>query len=321
MGHQGGYRVGVTPPAFCRSEILRTKLSRVFPDSTFNDRSCYLSESELIEFLKDADAAVIGRDPISEKVLQSLPNLKIIAKYGVGLDSIDQEAMGRHGVHLGWTPGVNRLSVAEMTVGFMIGLCHNLFRGGYGLKSGEWRKHGGVQLAGKTVGIIGCGHVGMEVVRLLVPFGCEILACDILDKSEFCREYEGSQVELGELITRSDIVSLHVPLTELTRNMMDGEVFKQMKTTAFLINTSRGGVVDQEALKTALRDETLAGAALDVFVEEPPADKELLALPNLMVTPHIGGNTREAVEAMGGSAIDHLVKFFQDEPETGGLET
>lgn len=306
-------KVVATAPAFCESALLRAELSRLFPNSEFNDKGCYLPESELIEFLKNADAAVVGRDPINEKVLTALPRLKIIAKYGVGLDNVDREALRRHHVALGWTPGVNRLSVAELTLCFMIGLYHKAFSGGDLLKRQIWRKDGGRQLTGKTVGIVGCGHVGAEVIRLLAPFNCRILVRDILDKSEFSRTHGAEEVGFEDLIRRSDIVSLHVPLTEQTQNMIDEKVLSRMKSSAFLINTSRGEVVDQPALKKALQKETLAGAALDVFAEEPPRDAEFLACPNLMVTPHIGGNAVEAVEAMGLAAITHLVEFFRNE--------
>lgn len=259
----------------------------------------------------DAEGAIVGRDPVNENVLQALPNLKIIAKYGVGLENIDQEALGRHNVKLGWTPGVNRLSVAELTLSFMIGLCHNVFSGGFALKHNDWRKDGGFQLTGKTVGLLGCGHVGSEVARLTAPFKCRVLVRDVVDKSEFCRRLGAVQTGFDEMVERADVLSLHVPLTDATVNLIDKRVMRRMKPTAFLINTSRGEVVDEAALKTSLMNGVIAGAALDVFSQEPPEDSEFLALPNLMTTPHIGGNTLEAASAMGRSATSHLKNFFE----------
>jgi phosphoglycerate dehydrogenase-like enzyme len=303
-------KIAVTPPAFCKSDLHRGELTRCFPNTTFNEKDRYLSEPELIEFLQDAQGAIIGRDPVNENVLKSLPGLKIIAKYGVGLDNIDQDALNRHKVKFGWTAGVNSLSVAELTLGFMVGLCHNAFSRGFALKRNQWLKDGGFQLTGKTVGVIGCGHVGSEVVRLLAPFKCRILVRDIVDKEKFCQKHGAIVANLDEVIEQSDIITLHVPLTETTSNLFDEPVLRRMKPTAFLINTSRGEVVDQSALKMSLKEGMIAGAALDVFAQEPPADSEFLALPNLMVTPHLGGNTLEAVESMGRSAIEHLQKFF-----------
>jgi len=302
--------IAVTPPAFCKSGLHRDELTRLFPNTTFNEKDRYLSESELIDFLQDAEGAIIGRDPVNENVLQALPRLKIIAKYGVGLDNIDQAAMRRHQVQFGWTEGVNSFSVAELTLGFMIGLCHNTFSRGFALKQNHWLKDGGFQLTGKTVGVIGCGHVGSQVVRLLSPFKCRILVRDIVDKKQFCREHGATIASLDKVIEQSELLTLHVPLTDATGNLIDETVLGRMKAKAFLINTSRGEVVDQPALKMSLMKGIIAGAALDVFAPEPPTDVEFLALPNLMVTPHLGGNTLEAVEAMGRSAIAHLKEFF-----------
>ena len=303
-------QVAVTPPPICNSSILRDELSGLFPQPVFNDTGRYLTEAELIRFAGEADALLVGRDRISEKVLSGLPQLKIIAKYGVGLDNIDLEALKKHQVELAWTAGVNRRSVAELTLGFMLGLCHNMFRGGSALKQGQWVKDGGHLLQGKTVGIVGCGNIGKEVVRLLKSFECRVWIRDILEMSEFCKETGAVAKRFEEVLGKADIISLHVPLTDETRHMMNAATLRQMRSTAFLINTSRGDVVDQEALKEALVKRTIAGAALDVFSQEPPEDAELLACPHLMVTPHIGGNALEAVEAMARSAFQHLNEYF-----------
>ncbi|MBI4389187.1 MAG: hydroxyacid dehydrogenase [Nitrospinae bacterium] len=303
-------RVAVTPPPFCKSPVLREELSRLFPDTVFNEKGRYLSEPEMIEFFAGADAVVVGRDPVTDRVLGALPGLKLVAKYGVGLDNVDQDALARRSVTLGWTAGVNKLSVAEMTLCFMIGLFHNIFLCGLALKQNRWLKDGGRQLTGKTVGVVGCGNVGKEVVRLLQPFQCRVLVRDIVDVSGFCRASGSAVTGFDDLLAESDIVTLHVPLTELTRNMIDCRALGRMRGSAFLINTSRGETVDAGALKTALSENRIAGAALDVFALEPPGDQELLTCPNLFATPHIGGNAMEAVEAMGRSAIGHVAKYF-----------
>jgi phosphoglycerate dehydrogenase-like enzyme len=303
-------RVVVTPPPICNSSILRSELSNLFPQPLFNDTGRYLTEDELVRFAGEADALLVGRDRITDKVLSALPQLKIIAKYGVGLDNIDSEALQRHQVELGWTAGVNRRSVAELTLSFMLGLCHNVFKGGWALKQGQWAKEGGQLLQGKTVGIVGCGNIGKEVVRLLKPFECRVWIRDILDMSEFCKEADALEKSFEEVLGGADIISLHVPLTEETRHMINVTALRRMQPTAFLINTSRGDVVDQAALKEALINEAIAGAALDVFSQEPPEDAELLACPQLIGTPHIGGNATEAVEAMARAAFQHLKEFF-----------
>ena len=304
-------KIVVTPPAFCKSENLKSKLSSLFPNTVYNDKNDYLTESELIAFLKDADAAIIGRDPVTKATLEALPQLKVISKYGVGLDNLDIPSIKEKGVELAVTAGTNKRSVAELTLSFMLGLCHRTFIGAERIKCGEWIREGGHDLSGKTIGIIGCGNVGKEVVQLLKPFGCEILIRDIEDRSEFCREQRATESSFEALIENSDIVTLHVPLTDLTRDMIDEAILKKMQANAYLINTSRGPVVSPSALHEALVSGEISGAALDVFCSEPPNDMEFLQLPNLMVTPHIGGNSVEAVEAMGQAAIDNLVAFLK----------
>ncbi|MBT6856012.1 MAG: phosphoglycerate dehydrogenase [Nitrospina sp.] len=303
-------KIAVTPPAFCKSQLLKTELLNHFPNAVFNEKDGYLSGPELIDFLMDADAALIGRDPINAELIRSLPKLRMIAKYGVGLDNLDQEALGRAGVELRVTSGTNRRSVAELALGFMIGLCHNMSSGSEQLKSGNWHRDGGQELSGKSIGVIGCGNVGQELIRLLQPFQCRVWVRDIADRSEFCREFGAVETGFDEIIEEVDILTLHVPLTENTENLIDKSVLKKMKSSAFLVNTSRGRVVHQGDLHHALVAGEIAGAGLDVFWEEPPTESEFLRLPNLMVTPHIGGNAREAVLAMGRAAIHNLVEYF-----------
>jgi phosphoglycerate dehydrogenase-like enzyme len=305
-------KVVVTSRSFAKSTVLKKELLRVFPNSFFTDHRQKLLGKKLTEFLGDADAAIVGVETIDDSVLEHTTKLKIISKYGVGLDNIDQESLKNRDIFLGWTGGTNKRSVAELTLCFMLGLCRNVFGSGFKLKNLEWEKDGGHQLSGKTVGIIGCGHTGSDIARLLAPFGCNLLIRDIVDKSIFCQEQGASQVSLEAVLEQSNIISLHVPLTKQTHQMVNANFLKKMKSTSFLINTSRGQVVYQDALKTALIQGDISGAALDVFTEEPPIDKDFLSLPNLMVTPHIGGNAIEGVEAMGRAAIQHLVSFFKN---------
>ena len=303
-------RVAVTPPAFCKSPSLKAELLGHFPNAAFNEKDRYLAGPELVDFLADADAALIGRDSINTELIGSLPKLRMVAKYGVGLDNLDQEALSCAGIELRVAFGTNRRSVAELTLGFMIGLCHNMSSGSEELKRGVWHREGGQELTGKSIGIIGCGNVGQELVRLLQPFQCRIWVHDIADRSKFCRKFGAVETGFEEIIEEVDILTLHVPLTENTENLIDKSVLATMKPSAFLINTSRGRVVNQGDLHQALVSGEIAGAGLDVFWEEPPIETEFLQLPNLMVTPHIGGNARESIDAMGRAAIQNLVDYF-----------
>ena len=304
-------RIKVTSRSFSRHPMLKQELLDLFPDSIFNSDGPATGLSDLVGFLDDADGMILGLEQMNRTVLQQLKNLKIIAKYGVGLDNLDMNAVKDFGIVVGWTGGVNKRSASEQALGFMLGLCRNLFFSAFLLKQGRWEKEGGTLLTGKNVGIIGCGHIGTDVVHLLQPFNCRIMICDLLDKRVVVDTYGVTQVSLEELLAEADIVSLHVPLTQLTRFMVNKEFLQQMKPTSYLINNSRGSVVKQSALKEALQQKTIAGAALDVYESEPPDDPEFLSLPNLMITPHIGGNAEEAVLAMGRSAIEHLKNFFR----------
>ena len=305
-------KIKVTSRSFSRHPLLKQELLELFPDSVFNTDGPETGLPDLVGFLDDADGMILGLEEMDRPVLQQLKNLKIVAKYGVGLDNLDVNAAEELNIAVGWSGGVNKRSASEQALGFMLGLSRNLFFSAFPLKHGKWEKEGGRLLSGNCVGIIGCGHIGMDVVHLLQPFNCRVLICDLLDKRGVVDTYGATQVSMDELLAEADVVSLHVPLTELTQSMVTEVFLQKMKPNAYLINNSRGPVVNQKALKNALQEKIIAGAALDVFEVEPPEDLEFLALPNLMVTPHIGGNANEAVLAMGSSAIGHLKEYFLD---------
>lgn len=300
----------VTSPSFSKNHLLQREIYTHFKTVKLNQHGLRFSKEELIDFIGDAEGVILGLEEIDVEVLKRLPNLKIIAKYGVGLNNIDLKACAERGIHIGWTGGVNRLSVAEMTLGYMLMLCRNLYVTSNELKNGIWNKSGGFQLSGKTVGIIGVGYIGKELIRLLQPFGCTILVNDILNQSDYYTKNNLIEVSKEELYAQSDIITIHTPLDSSTEGIIDLKVFQQMKSSAFMINSARGGIIQESDLKYALKNSMIAGAAIDAYIEEPPTDLELVQLPNLICTPHIGGNALEAVEAMGLSAINHLRKYF-----------
>lgn len=302
--------IKVASPSFSANKHLREELLKSFPRSVFNRSGARMDKKDLAAFLGNAQGAIIGLESVDAEVLRACPRLKAVAKYGVGLDNIDQKACAGLGVGVYAPAGVNKLSVAELTLGLMLALCRNFFRTAVELKHGSWHKDGGCELSGKSVGIIGAGHVGKEVIRLLKPFGCRILVNDIVDQAAYYRRNRCRPASKAEIFKRSDVVTLHTPLTPLTRGMMGRRALGLMKETAFLINTARGPLVAQSELKRALKNGIIAGAAIDVYDEEPPRDKGLLALPNLIATPHIGGNSREAVLGMGRWAIRRLERVF-----------
>ena len=299
-------KIAVAARSFARNATLRAELSARYPDVTFSESAALLDGADLVTLLRGHDRAIIGLERVDDGILAQVPELKIISKYGVGLDGIDVEAVARRGVKLGWTGGVNRRSVSELTLSFAIALVHRLPETEVALRAGHWQKLVGRQLTGRTFGIVGCGFVGQDLVRLLAPFECRVLAHDIRDYPDFYRDHRVTPVALPQLLAESDIVSVHVPLDRSTRGMIGATELAAMRKGTFFINAARGGLVDEDALAQALESGHLAGAACDVFQLEPDANPRLLAQPTFLGTPHIGGSTQEAQLAMGRAAIEGL---------------
>lgn len=299
-------KVAVCSRSFSRNPILRAALYERYANVTFNETGRQLESDDLVEFLRGHDKAITALERIDDYVLSRLPELRAIGKYGVGLDMIDLKAMRQYGKRLGWTSGVNRRSAAELALAFAIVMLRHVPTANREVLSGTWRQHIGGLLSGRTVGIIGCGNIGKDLVKLLQPFGCKVLVNDIREYGDFYTEYGIEAVGLEALLARVDVVTIHVPLDDSTRGILTKDRLALMKPTAILINVARGGLVDEVALKRALIEKKIASAAFDVFVEEPPQDTELLNLPNFLATPHIGGSAEEAVVAMGRAAIDGL---------------
>ncbi len=310
-------RVAVPAYAFAQFPPLVDELKAMHPDSKVNTAGerYYLSEERVIEYLRGYDAAIVSFEPINDRVLSALPELKVVAKLGVGLDKVDPHAMRKHGVRLGWAGGVNKRSVAELALCLMLMGLRHVTPLIAEMKAGKGPLPIlGRDLSGCTLGIHGCGHIGKEVVKLVQPFGCKVLACDILDMGDFYREYGVEAVSFDELLARSDVLSVHLTVTKKTRNIYDRAAFSRMKPGAVFVNTARGLLVDEVALKEALINGPISCAGIDAFAVEPPADKEFLALPNLIPTPHSGACTVDARIAMGRNAVRGLTENFLPEP-------
>lgn len=299
-------RVAVASRSFVRNQALRGELQAKYPHVTFADGATVLEGDALVALLRGHDRAIVGLERVDDRILEQVPELKVISKYGVGLDGIDVAALARRGIKLGWTGGVNRRSVAELTLAFAIALLHRVPECDVALRRGQWHTLVGRQLTSKTVGIIGCGFVGQELVQLLAPFDCRVLVHDIRDYPEFYAAHRVAAVGLDDLLRSADVVTLHVPLDASTRGMIGAAQIGLMRPGTFLINTARGGLVDEAAVADALERGHLAGAAFDVFQMEPDANPRLAALPTFLGTPHIGGSAAEAQLAMGRAAIEGL---------------
>jgi len=299
-------QIAVCSRSFSRNEALRSVLDSRYEHIRYNDEGLSLSGQELVSFLQGCNKVIVGLEVVDADILSGLPELKVVSKYGVGLDMLDLAAMRDHGVRLGWTPGVNKRSVTELVIAFAISMLRRVPECQQKVRAGEFRQIPGGLLTGRTVGIIGCGNIGQDLVPILNAFGCDVQAYDIRDYSAFYEAHGVRAVDLETLLRTSDIVTLHVPLDSSTRQMLDKKALESLRSTAILINLARGDLVDETCLKEMLQDGRLAAAAFDVFAPEPPTDMELLALPNFLATPHIGGSAVEAIHAMGMAAIEGL---------------
>lgn len=300
-------KLGVPVGLMATVPLLREELLRAYPQAKLHEVNRLFDEDEVIEFLRGCDAAIIGMETINDRVLSALPELRAIGKFGVGVESIDFEALRRHGVRFGYTRGVNKLAVAELALCFAIAALRGVAAVNHAMRAGSRpRQNLGRLLTGRVVGIHGCGHIGKVLVQLLKPFGCKVLACDIREDAEqigFYREHGVAAVSFEELLERSEVLSLHLPLTHLTRNLYDESTLAKLRADCVLINTCRGFIVDEVALRERLASGKMFAACADAFAIEPCTDDALLRLPNFLATPHIGASAIETRLAMARAAI------------------
>lgn len=308
-------RVLVTSTSFGSSDpSLIRDLEDALGEVRYNDYARPLRESELIPLIGEVDGLIAGVDEIGAGAIQAGRRLKVIARYGTGTDRVDLQAATRKGIVVTSTPGANSAAVAELTVGLMIALARNLYAAVQATRSGGWPRYTGIGFGGKTVGLVGLGSIGREVAKRLKPFGCRLLGTDpAVDPHTAC-SLEVELVDLFELLSSSDFVSLHLPATAETLGMINRNTLGRMRAGAFLINTARGELIDESDLKEALESGRLGGAALDVFSKEPPGkDHPLLQAPNLLITPHIASRTDEAVTRMGRMAMNDCLSVLKGE--------
>jgi D-3-phosphoglycerate dehydrogenase len=259
-----------------------------------------ISINELISKVSEYDVIVVrSRTKITQEVIQNAKKTKIIARVGVGLDNIDTKAAEKHNIEVINAGEASITAVSELVVGLMLSLSRNIPIANYETKKGNWIKKNlmGTELKGKYLGIIGLGKIGRNVARLARGLRMNLIGYDIvpIDKN-FVQEVSLITADLKTLLESSDYITCHVPLTEQTKYLINKKTISNIKNTAFIINTSRGEIIEENSLIEALRNKKIAGAALDVFEVEPPNNKELLDLPNLICTPHIGAQTKEGQE-------------------------
>jgi phosphoglycerate dehydrogenase-like enzyme len=260
-----------------------------------------LGEDELVELVRGCWGLIVGVDPVSAAVLDAGP-LQVVVRFGSGTDNVDLEAARRRGVRVAATPGANARSVAELAIGLLLALARHLVLHDREVRSGSWSRHTGIELAGRRLGVVGYGAVGRQVAGIARAIGMEVAATDPM-----VREADVPLVDLETLLAASDAVTLHAPLADDTRGMIGAAELGRMQRQALLINTSRGGLVDERALAEALAAGRIRGAAFDTFEREPPEGSRLLELDNFVASPHAGGATVEAVTRAGVAAVRALL--------------
>ena len=308
-------RVLVTPTSYASQDLsLKTDLEDAVGEVIYNTTGKPLSSSQLMELVPGVDGWIAGLDEINNQVISAAADLKVIARYGVGYNNIDLEAAKARGIIVTNTPGANSKAVAELTIALTLHLLRPINQCAQQTAAGEWPRQKGYSLEGKVVGLIGLGAIGKEVARRLVGFDCQVVGYDLSKDEDFCEEHHVKIVPLADLLDQADIVSLHVPGTPETRNMVDRGFLNSMKDGSWLVNTSRGDLIDEGALIDAIESGKLRGAALDVFQQEPLDKKSpLLSLKNIILTPHMGAHADSATNTMGRMALDDCLRVLSGE--------
>jgi D-3-phosphoglycerate dehydrogenase len=308
-------RLLVTPTSYGKNDPrLKTELEAQVGEVIYNPTGKPLTSQEVARLLPGMDGYIAGLDAIDASAIRAADRLKVIARYGVGFDNVDLDAAREKGIVVTNTPGANSASVAELALGLMLALARQIPQAVDAVHQGKWPRYSGISLEGKTVGILGLGAIGKQLAQRLSGFDCRILAFDTVPDVAFASEHRVNLTTLDALVKEADFLSLHLPLLPETRGMVNDAFLGKMKNGSFLINTSRGEVVDEDALLRALQSGHLKGAGLDAFAVEPPDHgNPLLALPQVIATPHLGAQTDGATSNMGWLAMRDCLAVLKNE--------
>ncbi|MGE6607528.1 phosphoglycerate dehydrogenase [Halomonas sp. NPDC076908] len=272
-----------------------------------------ISEADFIARAADADGAIVAFNPMTEAVFNSLPNLKVVSKHGVGVDNIDLAAAQRHGVRITNVPAANRHAVADFTFALLLSLARDLPRVDAATRAGEWPRCFGRDVHSMTLGIVGIGSIGQAVAKRATGFEMRVLAYDPFANPEAVAALGVELVDLDTLCREADFLTLHVGLSEQTHHLINTERLALMKPTAMLINAARGGIVDEQALYESLKEKRIAGAAIDAFEQEPLTSSPLYTLENVIVSAHIAGYTENALTTLSTTCVEDVLAVLRGE--------
>jgi D-3-phosphoglycerate dehydrogenase len=302
-------KILVTPTSFKQdsNSPAMEKLRSFASALVFNTSGKALSENDLIPLLADCDGCVAGLDHFTARALEAAPKLKVVSRYGVGFDQVDLAAAKARNIVVCNTPGVNSNAAADLTFALLLSLARRVPILDKKTREGQWPRSIGIELYGKTLGILGLGAVGRAVARRASGFSMRVIAYSPHIDKKYAEANGIVATDFDTVIREADFLSLHCPLTDETRHFISADVMRSMKKGAILINTARGGIVDEAAAHESLVSGHLRGMGMDVYETEPPLNSPLLALENVVLTPHTGSHTTEATEAMAGTSVQNLI--------------
>ena len=302
-------KILVTPTSLQpgKNEAMLDMLRQFSTDLVFNPTGRPLEAAELKSLLADCDGYIAGLDQVTEEALSDCPKLKVISRYGAGYDRVDLAAAGAKGIKVTNTPGVNAEAVGELTFGLILAAARKIPYLDRSTREGGWERSTGMELFGKTIGILGLGAIGKVVARCAQGFGMKVMAYDPFINPDYCSEHDIVSGTFEEVISKANVISLHLPLLETTRHMIDAAAFGKMQQGVILVNASRGGIIDEDAAYEALKSGKLAGLGLDAFETEPPKNSRLFEFPQVVATPHTGAHTKEATDNMARASIQNLI--------------
>lgn len=310
-------KILITPRSFASiskkpMEMLKGKGYEIVKNETGKP----LNNKEMSELIEDVDGIIIGIDDLNAGIIKQAHNLNVISKYGVGVDNIDIKAATTQGIVVTNTPKANIDAVADLTFALMLALARRIPEADRETKAGNWKKFIGTSVWRKKLGVIGLGKIGRQVVKRARGFEMEILCYDIIQDEEFARQFGVRYVDLETLLKESDYITIHTPLNNATKGIIGYKELEMINENAFLINTSRGGIIDEKALYDALKNNKIKGAALDSYKDEPLKNSPLVELKNIIMTSHNGAYTKEAINNMGVQAAQNLIDVLEGrEPE------
>ncbi|MDK2801529.1 MAG: hypothetical protein PWQ70_3148 [Clostridiales bacterium] len=308
------YKILVTPRSFGRNnakpiEMLKEKGYEII----MNPYGRIMTQEEMIDEIKDVDGIIVGVDPLNRDVLTKAKKLKVISKYGVGTDNIDLQYAEEAGISVTRAIGANADAVADYAVALMLGVARKVVLIDRKCRKLNWSKITTIEMWNKTLGLIGLGSIGKGVAKRVSGFNMKVLAYDLFQDKEYAKQNNIEYISLERLLKESDFISLHLPLTEDTKNLISYKEFEMMKDTAVLVNTARGGIIDEEALLWALKENKIWGAGIDVFEQEPPENQELLKLDNIIIGSHCAASTYEAIDNMGIMSAQNLIQCLENQ--------